>query len=256
MKFVLTIAGSDPTGGAGIQADLKTISALGCYGLSAVTAITSQQSTGVYEYVNMNSLALKSQIENLYNEFKISSAKIGMLGTVENLKIVSQILSGKNQKNIVVDPVILSGTGVKLIEDEGINAYKYNLFTIASVITPNIKEAEIFTGMKIKTVEEMMEASKKLAEFGSPAVVVKGGHLAGDPVDVLFYRKKITLLPHKRIKKNVHGAGCVFSSAIASMLAMGKSIEEAVRSAQSFTSLCITKGFKARKEGKYLLQHF
>jgi hydroxymethylpyrimidine/phosphomethylpyrimidine kinase len=255
MKFVLTIAGSDPTGGAGIQADLKTISALGCYGLSAVTAITSQKSNGVQEYVTMDTLALKSQIDNLYSEFRISAVKTGMLGTVENLKIISQILSRKNQKNIVVDPIILSGTGVKLIEDKGVNAYKYALFPIATIITPNLNEASIFTGIKIRTVEEMMIACRKLAELGPSAVVVKGGHLAGDPVDVLFYRKKMTLLPQKRIKKNVHGAGCTFSSAIASLLALGIPLEDAVRSAQQFTSMCIMKGFKTKGGGKYLLKH-
>ncbi len=255
MKFVLTIAGSDPTGGAGIQADLKTISTLGCYGLSAVTAVTSQRSTGVREYVNMDPAALKSQINNLYSEFKISAVKIGMLGTTENLKIVSEILSRKNQKNVVVDPIILSGTGVRLIENDAIHFYKYNLFPIATVITPNLKEASIFTHMKIITVEDMIDACKKLAEFFPSAVVLKGGHLAGDPVDVLFYRKRITLLPQKRINRKVHGAGCTFSSAIASMLAMGRPLEEAVRSAQKFTSLCITKGFQIKSGGKYLLKH-
>lgn len=255
MKFVLTIAGSDPTGGAGIQADLKTITALGCYGLSSVTAITSQTSTGVKGYVKMDSSALKSQIEYLYSEFKISAVKTGMLGTIENLKIVSQILSRKNQKNVVVDPIIFSGTGIKLMEKNGINGYKYNLFPIATVITPNLNEASIFTGFKIRTVEEMIEAARKLAEFGPTAVVVKGGHLAGDPVDVLFYRKKITLLPQKRIKKNVHGAGCAFSSAIASMLAIGTPVEEAVRSAQNFTSSCIMNGFRIKSGGKFLLKH-
>ncbi len=255
MKFVLTIAGSDPTGGAGIQADLKTISALGCYGLSAVTAVTSQRSTGVRGYVNMDPDALRSQINNLYSEFKISAVKTGMLGTVENLKIVSEILSRKNQKNIVVDPIIFSGTGVRLIEEEAVHFYKYNLFPVATVITPNLQEASIFTGMKIKTVEDMIEACKKLAEFLPSAVVITGGHLAGDPVDVLLHRKKITLLPQKRINRKIHGAGCTFSSAIASLLALGRPLEEAVRSAQKFTSLCIMKGFQIKSGGKYLLKH-
>lgn len=255
MKFVLTIAGSDPTGGAGIQADLKTIIALGGYGLSAVTAITTQTSTGVKEYVKMDSSALKSQIEHLYSEFKISAVKTGMLTSSENVKIVSQILYRKKQKNIVVDPIIFSGTGVKLIDKDGIRTFKYNLFPLASIVTPNVNEASILTESEIKTVEEMIESATKIASLGCEAVLVKGGHLAGDPVDVLYHKKKILLLPQRRIKREIHGAGCAFSSALATMLARGVNLEEAVRTAQDFTFMCIKQGFRVNKQGKYLLKH-
>jgi len=255
MKFVLTIAGSDPTGGAGIQADLKTITALGCYALSAVTAVTSQTSKGLKNYISMDPLALKSQLENLYKEFSISAVKIGMLARTENLRVITGILSKKNQKKIVVDPIIFSGNRVKMIDIDGIRAYRNNLFPISTVVTPNIDEAGILTEMKIQTVEHMMDAAKKIAETGAEAVVVKGGHLAGDPVDVLYFRKRIFLLPQKRIKKTVHGAGCAFSSAIATYLARNLQIEEAVRKAQVFTFSCIQKGFKTEKKGKFLLKH-
>lgn len=255
MKFVLTIAGSDPTGGAGIQADLKTITALGGYGLSAVTAITSQTSAGVKEYVKMDPSALKSQIEYLYGEFKISAVKTGMLASSDNIKIISQILYHKRQKNIVVDPIIFSGSGVKLIDADGIKTLKNNLFPLATIVTPNLIEASIFTESEIRTVEEIIEAAKKIASFGPEAIVVKGGHLAGDPVDVLYYKNKITLLPQKRIKREIHGAGCAFSSALATMLAGGINLEEAVRRAQAFTFLCIKQGFRVNKKGKYLLKH-
>jgi len=256
MKFVLTIAGSDPTGGAGIQADLKTISSLGCYGLSAVTAITSQTSSGVKEYVNMDPSALRSQIIHLYNEFKISAVKVGMLATTENLKVVASVLAAKKQNNIVVDPILFSSNRVKMIDHNGIRAYWNNLFPIARVITPNIDEASVFSGIKISSVEEMMEAGRKLAETGAEAILIKGGHLAGDPVDVLYYKRRIVLLPQKRIRRNIHGAGCTLSSAIATLLAKGFNLENAIRTAQNFTSSCIRSGFRAKKEGKYLLKHF
>lgn len=255
MKFVLAIAGSDPTGGAGIQADLKTISALGCYGLSAITAITSQTTREVKGVIKVDPLALKNQIEHLYTEFKISAVKTGMLGSKENIRVISGILYKRAQKNVVVDPIIFSGSGVRLLDEDGIRAYKQNLLPLCTIVTPNLNEASILSGIEVKTLEEMIESAKVIAGFGPESVLVKGGHLAGDPVDVLYYNRRIQLLPHKRIHREVHGAGCALSSAIAVMLAKGYSIERSIRLAQNFTENCIRSGFRSTDKGKYLLRH-
>jgi len=256
MKFVLTIAGSDPTGGAGIQADLKTISTLNCYSLSAITAITSQTTNGMKEFVPVDPQALMSQILHLYREFNISAVKLGIIALAENVKNVTKLLIQKKQKNIVLDPIIFTGTGLRILDDKGIDAIKKRLIPESTVVTPNLLEASILANMDINGIDGMEKAAKKIANMGVKAVLVKGGHLAGDPVDVLYNRGKITLLPDKRIPKDIHGAGCALSSAIASFLAQGKSIDTAVKMAKEFTSSCITAGFRVSRKGKFLLKHF
>lgn len=240
MKNVLSIAGSDSCGGAGIQADLKTCSALGTYGMSVITAVTAQNTTGVFQVKEMDGDMVRAQINCLFEDIDINAVKIGMVSSIEVIETIADCLQKQGAENIVVDPVMISKSGCHLLKPESKEALVKNLFPLAEVVTPNLFEAEVITGDKINNVEEMETAAVKIHELGSRNVIVKGGHLTGDAIDVLYDGDKFTYLKGKRINThNTHGTGCTFSSAIAAYLAQGYSVGEATRKAKQYINMAI-----------------
>ena len=226
---VLTIAGSDSGGGAGIQADIKTISALGAYACSAITAITSQNTLGVRSIQGINADILKDQIEAVFEDFTIDAVKSGMLFNKEAINVVADCLLKFKPKYFVMDPVMISTSGSKLISDDAIKTMQKRLFPLATIITPNLIEAEVLTNMTISNPGDMHKAADILLDKGCNAVLIKGGHLQGkESVDILFEKGKDGIginVPFIETK-NTHGTGCTLASAIASYLAIGNTLKE------------------------------
>ncbi|ABO48621.1 phosphomethylpyrimidine kinase [Desulforamulus reducens MI-1] len=244
MKNVLTIAGSDSCGGAGIQADIKTFSALGTYGMSVITAITAQNTMGVFKVTELEEEIVAAQINCIYEDIKVDAVKIGMVSNSIIIKTIAQCLRKHAAKNIVIDPVMVSKSKYKLLRPEACEALVSFLFPLAQVVTPNIPEAEVILGKRIQNVEHMQEAAVAIHKMGPANVIVKGGHLPGDAVDVLFDGQKFTLLSDVRIAtKNTHGTGCTFSSAIAASLAKGFNIREAFGAAKEYIHGAIENSF-------------
>jgi hydroxymethylpyrimidine/phosphomethylpyrimidine kinase len=234
---VLTIAGSDSGGGAGIQADIKTISSLGVYACSAITAITAQNTLGVRSIQGINPSVLKDQIEAVFEDLTIDAVKTGMLYNSESIKIISECLTRFRPRFFVLDPVMVSTSGSKLIAENAMQAMQELLFPLATLVTPNIAEAEIFTGIKISSPEDMQAAAAVILQKGCKAVLIKGGHLPGnESVDMLFEKRKNGLGIRSPFieTKNTHGTGCTLSAAIASYLALGKDLREAFMSAKDY----------------------
>ena len=243
MKYVLTIAGSDSIGGAGIQADIKTITTLGCHALSVVTALTAQNSMGILAIHPVPSAFISRQIEAIMEDIVPDAVKVGMVFTRAAIGTVAKLVREYRISCLVVDPILKSSTGRDLLDPDAVMVMKELLFPMARVVTPNVDEAEVLTGMRVRNLKEMDEASKKIKTFG-PAVVIKGGHLAGDSVDLLFDGKKRHLFRGTRIlAPHTHGTGCVFSSALTSFLAMGQGLERATKKAHDFVREAIKKGY-------------
>jgi hydroxymethylpyrimidine/phosphomethylpyrimidine kinase len=237
MKTVLSIAGSDSCGGAGIQADLKTMTMNGVYGMTAITALTAQNTTGVRAISEVTPEFLKQQLDAVFEDIFPDAVKIGMVSSSELIRVISERLIFYGAKNIVVDPVMVATSGSKLLQDEAIDTLTAYLLPIASVVTPNIPEAEILSGMKIETVEKMQEAAEYIGKKFKCAVLLKGGHNINDANDLLYRENKLTWFNGKRIDNpNTHGTGCTLSSAIASNLAKGYDLEEAVGKAKEYIS--------------------
>jgi hydroxymethylpyrimidine/phosphomethylpyrimidine kinase len=241
----LTIAGSDSGGGAGIQADLKTFAALGIHGMSVITSITAQNTKEVTKIVNLSKEIVREQIEVVAKDIGIDAAKTGMLHNSEIINIVAEEVE-RYKFPLVVDPVMVAKSGVKLLKDEAISALKHKLIPLAYVLTPNAKEAEVLSGLKVKSVDDAKRASKEIANLGVKAVVVKGGHLKENKAfDVLYYQGEYLILEEEIINTNtIHGTGCTFSAAIAAELAKGKDIPIAVRIAKEFVTNAIKFGLK------------
>ncbi|WP_433748356.1 bifunctional hydroxymethylpyrimidine kinase/phosphomethylpyrimidine kinase [Falsibacillus pallidus] len=240
--MALTLAGSDSGGGAGIQADLKTFQELNVYGMSAITAVTAQNTTGVQGVYPVEVEGILQQIDSIGEDLPPHAIKTGMLFNSEIIEAVAGRLKTYQWKNIVVDPVMIAKGGAPLLLEEAVNALKDHLLPLAEVITPNIPEAEVLTEMKIKTYEDKMHAIKILSSMGPKIVVLKGGHDTDDQesVDIVYDGDTFTELRSSRIQtKNTHGTGCTFSSAIAAFLAQGKSTMEAVRLAKAFIQAAI-----------------
>ncbi|WP_320008487.1 bifunctional hydroxymethylpyrimidine kinase/phosphomethylpyrimidine kinase [Maridesulfovibrio sp.] len=244
LPCVLTIAGSDSGGGAGIQADLKAISMAGCYGASAITALTAQNTTGVagIEAVSPEFVAL--QIETVCDDIKVRAAKTGMLFSAPIIRAVGEALNGRDIP-LVIDPVCVATSGAKLLKDDAVEAMK-EIFHLADLLTPNVPEAELFTGLEIKSREDIFEAIEILLEMGPKAVLVKGGHF--DSVAATDWlgikgRQPIPLMQQRVKTKNSHGTGCTLSAAIASGLAKGYDMVTAVRKAQEYLNLALRSGF-------------
>lgn len=250
IPVVLTIAGSDSGGGAGVQADLKTFTTLGVFGASVITAVTAQNTQGIKGINYLPAEFVKLQLETVLEDIKIEVIKTGMLPTIGIIKTVAEILKKHEIKKIVVDPVIKAEDGTPLLDYLAIETFINHIVPLAFVITPNIKEAEILSGVEIKEEKQAKKAAEIIYKLGAKNVVLKGGHLKGNfSNDLLFDGKKFLKFEAKRIKnKNVHGTGCTFASAIAVKLAKGKTIPEAVKAAKNFTtqalcySLSIGKG--------------
>jgi len=236
MKIALTIAGSDSSGGAGIQADLKTFQAHGVFGMSAVTAVTVQNTQKVYDIQEMAPRIVHDQITCLFDDIKIDVVKIGMVSSIELIKAVATALKAVNPPPVVLDPVMISKSGYRLLNQDAQNALVDHLFPLSEVITPNIYEAEALIGKKIRTIDDMKSAASDILKLNAKKVVVKGGHLREDrATDVLFDGKEYKELHGHWVKtKNTHGTGCTFSSAIAANIALGKRFFEAVSLAKEY----------------------
>ena len=237
MKTALTIAGSDSSGGAGIQADLKTMISNGVYGMSAITALTAQNTTGVTDILESTPEFLAEQLDAVFTDICPDAVKIGMVSSVDIIKTIASKLRQYSAKNIVVDPVMVATSGSRLISLDAVETLKKELFPLALLLTPNIPEAEIISGMKIETVEDMEEAAKMISAEYSCAVLLKGGHNLNDANDLLAYDEQIRWFYGKRIDNpNTHGTGCTLSSAIASNLAKGHDMVTAVERAKEYIS--------------------
>lgn len=243
MKKVLTIAGSDSCGGAGIQADLKTMSSLGVYGMSVITAVTAQNTVGVQKVMDVTDELIEAQIKSIFDDINVDAIKIGMVSNSKTITIIKTLLKEYKAKNIVLDPVMVSKSGYFLLKPEAEEAIK-DLISIADIVTPNIPEAEVLTGIKIENEKQMKEAALKIKALGAKNVLVKGGHRCNDANDILLYGENfLTLKGHRIETKNTHGTGCTLSSAIASHLAKGHSVEEAVSLSKDYISKAIENSF-------------
>lgn len=240
MKKVLTIAGSDTCGGAGIQADLKTFSAHGTYGMSVITAITVQNTQGVFDCQDITPEIIGKQIDVIFDDIEVDSVKIGMVSQIETINVIADKLEKYNPLNVVIDPVMISKHGFDLLQPQAKETLIKRLIPLAFLLTPNLPEAEAITGIKIDNLELMKEAARKIYEMGVKNVLVKGGHLANDATDVLFDGKEYTILKSDRINtKNTHGTGCTLSSSIAANLANGMNVKEAVNASKLYITTAI-----------------
>ncbi len=256
MKVALTIAGSDPCAGAGIQADLKTFTSLGVYGLTVITSVTVQNTSGVKETYHLDERAVFKQIEILVEDINIDAVKIGMLGNERIVGIVSKAVNEFNLKNVVLDTVFISSSGKELLNKEGIKVLIEKLIPVSTVVTPNIPEAEKICNMRIKNLRDMEICARKIFEMGAKAVVVKGGHFEGEKVIDLLYdgNEEVHYFVKERINKEVHGTGCTFASAICAFLAKGFDLKEAVLKAKEYTFESIKNALKIGK-GRFVPEH-
>lgn len=237
MKTTLTIAGSDSSGGAGIQADIKTMLANGVYAMSAITALTAQNTTGVKSIMEVTPEFLGDQIDCVFTDIRPDAVKIGMVSSETLIRKIAEKLKEYKAENIVVDPVMVATSGAKLISDDAIGTLKEVLFPMASVLTPNIPEAEVLSGMDIRSEEDMIEAARRISENYQCAVLCKGGHQLNDANDLLYRDGGYKWFHGRRIDNpNTHGTGCTLSSAIASNLAKGYSLDESVERAKNYIS--------------------
>lgn len=237
MNTALTIAGSDSSGGAGIQADIKTMTANGVYAMSAITALTAQNTTGVTGIMEVTPEFLSLQLEAIFTDIYPDAVKTGMVSSGDLIKTISATLKKYNAKNIVVDPVMVATSGAKLISDEAIEVLKAELLPLATVITPNIPEAEVLSEMTIKNEEDMINAARAIYEKFNCNVLLKGGHQINDANDLLYRDGGYVWFKGKRIDNpNTHGTGCTLSSAIASNLAKGENLDDAVKHAKEYIS--------------------
>lgn len=252
MKTALTIGGSDPTGGAGIQADLKTFKSFGVYGLSIPTALTAQNTNGVTGIYDLPSGFFSNQLDTLLKDIKPDALKTGMLSSSEIIKIIAEKIKQYSLKNLVIDPVTVSSTGVPLVNDNALEFMKDYLFPLAKVITPNIYEASLFTGINIQDEDDMKKAAIKLKGFGSETVIITGGHLERQTIDLLLYEGEFLSLQREKIEGQYHGTGCVFSSAITACLAFGYDVRETSVKANEFVWKAIKSAFSIGKGMKIL----
>ena len=260
IKKALTIAGSDSGGGAGIQADLKTFSALGVYGMSVITAVTAQNTRGVLAVEDISAEVVTKQLDAVFSDIQVDAVKIGMVSNAETIKAIAGGLEKWKAKGVVLDPVMVSETGSLLLEKEAVSILVEYLFPLAAIITPNLYEASVLLKREINTVEEMEEAAAELYYLGSSPVLLTGGHLgdnrdvsnqdgdkggsvAARAIDVYFDGKSLKRYEAERIEtRNTHGTGCTYSSAIAAYLARGFGLEEAIGKAKNYITGAIRQG--------------
>jgi len=242
---VLIIAGSDSGGGAGIQADLKTVSALGAFGMTAITALTAQNTSGVFGILEVESSFVVKQIEACLSDIGCDAIKTGMLASTAIIEAVATAISNCKLAPLVVDPVMIAKGGAPLLKPEAITALKAKLLPLATVVTPNLHEAGALIGREITTLAQMKEAARAICDLGVENVVVKGGHLEGIAADILYDGRDFTEFRAERADtKDTHGTGCVFASAIAANLAQKKTILESVTAAKEFITAAIRAGIR------------
>lgn len=240
MKTALTIAGSDSGGGAGIQADLKAFAANGVFGMSVITAVTAQNTQEVRSVQNIDRAIITDQIEAVFEDLPVDAVKIGMLSSVEIVQTVAGTLKKYQPTQLVLDPVMVSKGGHYLLQQEAMQALKKEMIPLASIVTPNIPEAEVLTGITIRTTDDMKEACLFIKNLGANTVLLKGGHLDGPPNDLFYDGENFHWIKGERIHtKNTHGTGCTLSSAIAANLAKGATMLEAVTEAKRYITNAI-----------------
>lgn len=256
MKRVLTIAGSDSGGGAGIQADLKTFSVFGVYGMTVLTAVTAQNTMRVDGVEGISAKFVGLQFESVMSDIGVDGIKTGMLFNAEIVQVVAQKLHESSVPFLVIDPVMIAKGGDALVDDMGVESMKTNLIPQASLLTPNIPEAERLAGIEIASLKDMQAAAEKIHGLGCRAVLIKGGHLEGDAVDLLFNGDKFFKYTSERIDtRNTHGTGCTYSAAILANLVQGKSLRDAVRISKRFITEAIRNALPLGK-GHGPLNHF
>ena len=257
---VLTIAGSDSGGGAGIQADLKTFSSLGCYGTSAITAITVQNTLGIKAIHQIPSEIVKAQIKAVMDDIKPTAIKIGMIHSPELARTIALTLKDYPEVPIIFDPVMVSTSGYRLIESDTIAIFQQELFPLASLITPNLDEAEILAEMKIQTVDDMKQAASRISSSRCNAVLVKGGHMKGPNLVDVYLDIKGHYQTFKSVAiqtPNTHGTGCTLSAAIAAFVALGNDLPKAIEKAKQYVTQAIVTGQDVKTgEGQGPLNHF
>lgn len=255
IKKVLTIAGSDSSGGAGIQADIKTITCHKMYAMSAITALTAQNTTGVYGVQEATPEFVGQQIDCIFNDIRPDAVKIGMVSSSKIIKVIVEKLKKYNAESIVVDPVMVATSGSQLLEKEAMSTLINELLPMGTVITPNIPEAEILCGFKINEQDDMLRAAKKIATSIKGGVLIKGGHFSNTADDLLYIDgKEVWYKQEKIYNENTHGTGCTLSSAIACNLADGYSIEDSIRNAKSYITGALKAGLNLGK-GSGPLEH-
>ena len=248
MKRILTIAGSDSGGGAGIQADLKAITLLGGFGMSVLTALTAQNTVGVQAIHEVPASFVEKQIDSVLSDIGADAIKTGMLSSKKIVEVVAKKIEQYGVEKVVVDPVMVSKSGAHLLRKDAQKAVIERLIPLAMVVTPNLFEASVLTGRKVNSLDEMREAAAQIWGLGAKNVVIKGGHLKGNAIDILFDGENYTEIEGPRIKtKNTHGTGCTFASAIATLLARGETVPGAVRKAKNFITMAIRAGLSLGK---------
>ncbi len=237
MRTALTIAGSDSGGGAGIQADLKTFAAHGVFGLTAITAVTAQNTVMVSRVLPLPPDMVVAQIDAVVSDFSISATKIGMLATADIARAVAAALRRHALPHLVLDPVMVATGGARLLDDEAVAILRTHLLPLADVVTPNLPEAEALTGRRVASIDDLRPAAIRLVELGARAVIVKGGHLTGPAVDLVYDGQTFTSLHADRVGgRHTHGTGCTFSAAIAAQLARGDTLLDAARAAKAYVT--------------------
>ncbi len=244
VRTALTIAGSDSGGGAGIQADLKTFAALGVFGMSALTAITAQNTLGVTAVFELPPEIVAAQIDAVISDIGADAVKTGMISNSDIIRVVAAKVREHGLSTLVVDPVMVATSGDRLLREEAVTALRTELLPLATVVTPNLPEAEVLTGRSIGSVAEMHEAARAIVGLGVRSVVVKGGHLRGDATDVFYDGTNFVELPARRIETtSTHGTGCTLASAIAALLARGQSLEDAISGAKVYLTAAIERAY-------------
>ena len=257
MKQILTIAGSDSGGGAGIQADIKAISANGGYAMSAITSVTAQNTVAVTDAFDLPIQLIEAQLDAVFSDFNIASVKTGMLSSSGIVETVAQKLRQYTPQTLVVDPVMISKSKFTLLKAEAINSLRLSLIPLATVITPNIYEAELLAEQEIRTTDDAKSAAKTIAKLGCNAVLVKGGHLDDEKaIDVLYADSNWSYFEAERIAtENTHGTGCTYSAAIATHLALGKELIEAIQASKTYITNAIKHALEIGK-GQGPTNHF
>jgi hydroxymethylpyrimidine/phosphomethylpyrimidine kinase len=255
-RNVLTIAGSDSGGCAGIQADLKTFAAFGLHGLSVVTAVTAQTTARVASIHRIPAQEVDAQLEAVFLGFRIAAVKIGMLGSAANLDAIVGALKDRRARNVVVDPVFVSSSGAVLFPRRALSRLRSDLFPLADLLTPNVPEAEVILGRRIRRVEDLPHAARDLLETGARAVLLKGGHLRGGTVrDVLTDLRTTAQFTHARLTVAVRGTGCTLSSAVACGLAQGFDLARAVGQAENYLQTCLRRAYRPGRGSRAALGH-
>lgn len=245
MKNLLTIAGSDSSGGAGIQADLKTFAAHGTFGMSVITAVTAQNTCGVTKVQDIDEDVIEAQIAAVFDDIRVDAVKIGMVSRPNIIKTIAASLKKYQPSIIVCDPVMISKSGYPLLQPEACETLIAELLPLATLVTPNLPEAEAITGMKVEDKASMLEAAKKILAMGPKAVLVKGGHLTDTADDLLYDGEKEVWFTSERVAtKNTHGTGCTLSSSLAANLAKGLTVEEAVKASKAYVTTAIEYGIE------------